>query len=293
MKRKRWGSATASLAIACLLINSIAPANAADQIALNNENVCTGAWGSSNLQWQGPASRFTIPGATTITKATLSYALLSPNGSSSYTSQTIVFWTNSGSLPGTKLGTLSPVSYSGLQATFTGSVALASAGTYWMQIQNTNGSQFCYQNTVNNTGSSAGWSTQVGIAYGSSGSGTTPTAFTAFGTPQSAYQFVYSLYTPGIETVSATAAEYLKAPKGVVDTLTATTSTSGRLTFFANGKKIANCINLAVASTSRTCLWRPTVTGSARIFVNFTPAGGSMVTSTPILVKVINRSNLR
>jgi hypothetical protein len=293
MKWKGRGRATVSLAVVCVLINSIAPAGAADQIALNNENVCTSAWGSSNIQWQGPASRFTIPAAATITKATLLYSLLSPNGSSSYTNQTIVFWTNSGSLPGTKLGTLSPVSYSGLQATFTGSVALASAGTYWMQIQNTNGSQFCYQNTVNNTGSIVGWSTQVGIAYGSTGSGTTPTAFAAFGSPQSAYQFVYSLYTPGLETVSATAAEYLSAPKGIVDTLTATTSTSGRVTFFANGKKIANCINLLVASTSQICLWRPTVTGSARIYTNFTPTGGSLVTSTPILVKIRNRTNSR
>jgi hypothetical protein len=293
MNWKRRGVVTKSLAITCLLINSIVPAHAVDVIALNNENVCTGAWGSSNVQWQGPASRFTIPAATTITKATLLYNLLSPNGSSSYTSQSLVFWTNSGSLPGTKLGTLSPVSYSGLQATFTGSVTLASAGTYWMQIQNLNGSQFCYQNTVNNTGSSAGWSTQVGIAYGSAGSGTTPTAFTAFGSPQSAYQFVYSLYTPGLETVSVTAAESLNAPKGIVDTLTATTSTAGRVTFFANNKKIANCINLLVASTSRTCLWRPTVTGSARLYANFTPTGGSTVTSSPILVKIRNRTTTR
>ena len=293
MNWKRRGSSSTALAIACLLINSIVPANAVDELALNNQNVCTGAWGSSNVQWQGPASRFTIPAAATITKATLLYNLQSPNGSSSYTSQTLVFWTNSGSLPGTKLGTLSPVSYLGLQATFTGSVTLASAGTYWMQIQNLNGSQFCYQNTVNNTGSSAGWSTQVGIAYGSAGSGTTPTAFAAFGSPQNAYQFVYSLYTPGLETVSVTAAEYLNAPKGLVDTLTATTSTAGRVTFFANGKKIANCINLLVASTSRTCLWRPSVTGSDRVYANFTPTGSSIVTSSPILIKIRNRTNSR
>jgi hypothetical protein len=276
-----------------LIFSTMQPASAIDQIALNNENTCTGAWGSSNVQWQGPASRFTIPAAATITKGTLRYNELSPSGSSSYTSQTMVLWTNSGSLPGTKLGTLFPSSYSGLQATFTGSITLPSAGTYWMQIQNTNGSMFCYQNSVNNTGSNAGWTTQIGIAYGSSGSGTTPTAFTAFGSPQNAYQFVYSLYTAGPESVSIVAAEYLSAVKGAVDTLTATTSTSGRATFFANGKKIPRCINLVVTSTSATCLWRPAVTGNARIRADFKPTSGSKVISNEFVVKIVNRKNSR
>ena len=276
-----------------LIFSTIQPAVAIDQIALNNENVCTGAWGSSSVQWQGPASRFTIPAAATIAKGTIRYNQLSPSGSSSYTNQSMVLWTNSGSLPGTKLGTLLPSSYSGLQATFTGSVSLPSAGTYWMQIQNTNGSMFCYQNTVNNTGSTAGWTTQVGIAYGSSGSGTTPTAFTAFSSPQSGYQLVYSLYTAGPESVSIAAADYFTAAKGVVDTLTATTSTSGRATFYANGKKIPWCINLVVASTSATCLWRPAVTGNARIRADFKPSSDTTVTSNEFVVKILNRKNSR
>jgi hypothetical protein len=293
MERKRWGGATASLVIACFLINSIAPANAADQIALNNENVCTGAWGSSNVQWQGPASRFTIPAAATITKGTLRYNQVSPNGSSSYTSQSLVFWSNSGSLPSTKLGTLNPNSYSNLQATFTGSVSLPSAGTYWLQIQNTNGSQFCYQNTVNNTGSSSGWTTQIGIAYGSSGSGTTPTAFTAFGSPQNAYQFSYSLYVAGPETVTIDLFNRSVATKGVVDTITATTSNPGKVTFYSNGKRIAKCINVATSANSANCPWKPAVTGSSRIHSVFKPTSGAEVTSSVISVGVGKRSTTR
>ena len=293
MRRKRGLRIVAASISFLLLCTYPVPAGASGQIALNNENVCTGAWGSSNVQWQGPASRFTTPAAATITKGTIRYFQETPSGSSSYTNQSMVIWSNTGSLPATKLGTLFPSAYSGFQATFTGSISLPSAGTYWMQIQNTNGSMFCYQNTVNTTGSTAGWSTQLGIAYGSTGSGTTPTAFTAFGSPQNAYQLVYSLYIAGPETATVTASETLNAAKGITNTLTATTSTTGTVTFFVNAKRIPNCINLIVATNSRTCSWRPAVTGSSRVNVTFKPTTGSPVASNSIFIRVRNRTNTR
>jgi hypothetical protein len=280
-----------------ILVNSMSfspLAVAADTKVLNNENSCAGAWGSSSSMFEGPATKFVSPSAATITSITLNYSTSSgANSPTAASGQKIAIWTNSGSLPTTLVGKMSYSSYTGTQVTFVGSISLPTGGTYWLQIMSNFPAYFCYVSAQSNAGSTAGWSTQVGLTYGSAGSGETATAFTAFTGSLTTYTFAYSLYTRGPETVNVSAFNSQLAEKGRVDTLTATTSFSGKVTFFANGKKIPNCINIVVLSTTGTCLWKPAVTGSARIYAYFLPTGNAATTSSSFNVKIQNRTTTR
>jgi hypothetical protein len=69
----------------------------------------------------------------------------------------------------------------------------------------------------------------------------------------------------------------------------------GKITFYANGKKISGCIARPTTGSSATCTWKPTQRGSAIITGQFNPtAGGVFVNSTrPINVGVSGRSSSR
>jgi hypothetical protein len=292
MKLRRV-SFIASLAV---LLNflSFNPAQAADVRVLNSENSCFTQWGSSNIPWQGTASRFTAARAVTITKLTLSYTVNSGSYSpTSASGQKIAIWSNSGSLPGSIIGRLAYSSYSGYQVIFTGSVTLPSAGTYWMQILSDFSAYYCTLNAQDNTGSESGWSTQAGIAYGTSGSGDTTTAFTAFGSPQNAYSFGYSLYIAGPGTVNLALANPNSISKGIINTITATTSGAGKVTFYANNKKIGKCVAVPVLTTTATCPWKPVTSGAFQLPAIFTPTSGQAGTAQQISIVGGRRNTTR
>lgn len=69
----------------------------------------------------------------------------------------------------------------------------------------------------------------------------------------------------------------------------------GRITFFANGKKIAGCISQVTTGTSATCTWKPALRGSAVLTGEFIPAAGGSFTSAtkPISVGVTGRTTSR
>lgn len=69
----------------------------------------------------------------------------------------------------------------------------------------------------------------------------------------------------------------------------------GKITFFANGKKISGCIARPTTGSSATCNWKPTQRGSSIITGQFNPtAGGTFVNSTrPINVGVTGRTSSR
>lgn len=76
--------------------------------------------------------------------------------------------------------------------------------------------------------------------------------------------------------------------------LTATISTAGRVTFFANGKRIAKCISLLASSTA-ICRYVPTIKGSIAIIASLKPSsnGYKSSTSSQLLVDVSRRTNNR
>lgn len=74
--------------------------------------------------------------------------------------------------------------------------------------------------------------------------------------------------------------------------LTATGGSSGKITFFANGKRISGCISVAY-SGSYTCNWRPTSKGQVRISVRVVTSNNETLTTDMVSVVSIPRSNRR
>ena len=162
-----------------------------------------------------------------------------------------------------------------------------------MQILSNFSAYFCAINTQDNTGSESGWSTQAGIAYGQSGSGDTATAFTAFGAPQNGYSFAYSLYVEGPGTIELSVANPNLVSKGIINTITATTSGAGKVTFYANNKKIGKCVAVPVATTTATCPWKPYTSGAFQVSAIFTPNSGQAGTAQKIYLVGGRRSTTR
>jgi hypothetical protein len=87
-----------------------------------------------------------------------------------------------------------------------------------------------------------------------------------------------------------------RATYGVVDPLTATVSGgSGKVTFFAAGKRIPKCINIALVSLSAVCQWRPATHRSAPVYAVFTSSDSAYIgsQSVPIDIAVLPRTTTR
>jgi photosystem II stability/assembly factor-like uncharacterized protein len=80
-------------------------------------------------------------------------------------------------------------------------------------------------------------------------------------------------------------------------TLTATIATvgaDGKVTFFANGKKIAGCIKVQTISLVATCSWKATSRGAVTLSATAYPADANILSgSTSLSVTVTNRTGLR
>jgi hypothetical protein len=57
------------------------------------------------------------------------------------------------------------------------------------------------------------------------------------------------------------------------NTITAATSIDGLVTFFANGKKIFNCVSVQTVSKVATCNWKPNIHGTINLSASFSPSG--------------------
>jgi hypothetical protein len=87
--------------------------------------------------------------------------------------------------------------------------------------------------------------------------------------------------------------------KGSAISISVALNTPGRLRFFANGKRIPNCLARATVgsypSVTGTCSWKPAVTGLNTISVEIIPtdASFSSITSSRLQVWVSKRSGTR
>ncbi len=87
--------------------------------------------------------------------------------------------------------------------------------------------------------------------------------------------------------------------KGRILTITVTSDTPGALRFFVGDKRIPNCLARSTTGSypnySATCTWRPTVTGSQRIYATIKPTDGALssITSPVATTFVLKRSNTR
>ena len=89
------------------------------------------------------------------------------------------------------------------------------------------------------------------------------------------------LYTPSIATTTSlsTAGNVRQVEMRTSVTITATISAPGRVTFFANGKRIGNCISILGTSTA-TCSYKSSVIGFQWIKATLKPSTVGYVTST-------------
>jgi hypothetical protein len=85
------------------------------------------------------------------------------------------------------------------------------------------------------------------------------------------------------------------AQKGISNTLTASVSTLGNVTFFINGKRVPGCISVKSLSGVATCSWKPASQGSVTLSARLIPQDVAIdpVTSAPLNVSIVRRTNRR
>lgn len=81
--------------------------------------------------------------------------------------------------------------------------------------------------------------------------------------------------------------------KGQNATLTANVNQSAQVTFFADGKKISKCINLATSGGVATCTWKPTIQKSVFITASIVIGNSVYVTSPRLQLAVTRRTGAR
>lgn len=100
-------------------------------------------------------------------------------------------------------------------------------------------------------------------------------------------------FSPAVVSL-ATSGNLLVASKGQNLVLTATSDSLGKVTFFADGKKIPSCISLPIPVGTKTCTWKAAVQKITRLRAVVVPTSGAPSgTSSEISVSVVKRTGTR
>jgi hypothetical protein len=84
-----------------------------------------------------------------------------------------------------------------------------------------------------------------------------------------------------------------RVTKGQSIVITATIDFAGKVTFFADRKRIPGCISLQASIGAQTCNWRPSVQKSVALTARIDPSGAASATSLPLNISVTKRTSLR
>jgi hypothetical protein len=85
-----------------------------------------------------------------------------------------------------------------------------------------------------------------------------------------------------------------QAEKGKAIVITATVDQAGRISFFVDGKRIAGCFNKVVATSSKTCTWKPSVQKQVTISSRLVPTNSAYSTADESMkVWVVRRTGTR
>jgi hypothetical protein len=105
--------------------------------------------------------------------------------------------------------------------------------------------------------------------------------------------YVGSLIEP--TTISITSGKSASMVYRAQNTLTATTNYPGRVTFYANGKKIGGCISVLTNSLVATCVYKPSIHGAVTISARVVPTDVTKgnVTQELFRTAIITRTNKR
>lgn len=82
-------------------------------------------------------------------------------------------------------------------------------------------------------------------------------------------------------------------PKGNVVVLSATTDNAGKVVFFADGKKIPNCVNINASVGTVTCNWKPAVQKVVKVYSSLVINGAVAASSGVISISVTRRTGTR
>lgn len=97
----------------------------------------------------------------------------------------------------------------------------------------------------------------------------------------------------GAPTISlAISGGAISVVKGQSIALTTTVDSPGKVTFYADGKRIGKCVSLTSEVGTKQCLWTPTVQKPVEIYAVLN-AYGTVVTSTKLRVSVMKRTGTR
>jgi hypothetical protein len=241
--------------------------------------------------WQA-MQPFTVPAATTVTSAQWKmWNTVAPTGAQ------IRFYSDSSGTPSsTLLGTLVYSSWSSPISTFTGSVSFATAGTYWIRFSSTIRADPCYVMAPVTTGSASGWTLPSIYSHQSANGG-------ASFFPRADYlSFLFTLFgtgggtAPTATSISLSAAQIgtYNQPLNLTAAL-AVAGSDGRVSFFANNKRIPGCTNKSSSALSVTCSWRPSRRGSVSLTARLTPTDSGFASSLSPAKNILvsNRVGLR
>ena len=113
---------------------------------------------------------------------------------------------------------------------------------------------------------------------GAGGGNGSPTATNAYGTTGAAGIIIVRYSLAGSTTISFGSAPVYRT----LTVLTATTNIPGKVTFYANGKKIPGCASVPAPSLSATCNWKPSLHGSITISTLVTPTDTNYLPATNV-----------
>lgn len=268
---------------------SLQPASAAQFITTISSSSCSQAAMNPSYMIMQPVE---IPAAAVITSAQWKmWNTEIPSNAS------IKFYSSSGTAPGsTLLGTLSYSSWNSPIGTFTGNVSLSAAGRYWIRFSSTSRIDPCWSFVVTTTGTPAGWSVQAVNTFVSANNGVT------FSSRDDNLSFLFTLFGTGgvvalaATTLSMSGTSSINFRQSITTSVTlGVAGSDGRVTFYANGKKIPGCINRPTSALSASCTWKPSRRGAVSVTALLTPtdAGYASSISAPKIILVGTRTSTR
>lgn len=143
-------------------------------------------------------------------------------------------------------------------------------------------------------GGGSGYVGGVATTTLTAGNATMPNPTGGTMTGRTGHGFVRITYPYTAPTLSLSIAGNTKsANKGVGIVLTAAINVSGNVTFFANNKRIAGCINLAASSGNKTCNWKPASLRTNQVYATLSQGGGVVATSSTLSIAGTKRVGTR
>lgn len=183
-------------------------------------------------------------------------------------------------------------SLDGSYVTITNPSLVANAQSYYASLYAANGTTFIESRTVTNSQVTNGF-TWTGLSAQTS----YHIGFTAVGDAISYADSLMSPLRPFTTTLNSTSVNLTfsssMATFNSPITITATLggATSGKITFYSNGKRIPNCVSKVVSSSTSTCIWKSATRGASIVTAVFTPSGASYASSSTMRsILITNRT---